>query len=181
MLKEEGIYSKKLVSKCLSVYRLHIPDITLSNISVTVLKRLTEKYRNMYLVTDGNLTFQRNKISSLQLNKYFHKCMPTYQYGRKHSKPSLYCFGLIKSWEGVDYSNLVYIGDNPHKDFVSLNAVGAMTIRINTGMFKDVRLDAAHEATYFIDSLEEVLDYIKNQPSWTNTFISTANILLSNF
>ena len=30
-------------------------------------------------------------------------------------------------------------------------------------------------------SLEEVLDYIKNQPSWTNTFISTANILLSNF
>jgi putative hydrolase of the HAD superfamily len=129
----------------------------LSNSAITVLKSLGEKYGNMYLVTDGNLTVQRNKISSLQLDNYFFKCMPTHQYGIKHSKPSLHCFDLIKSWEGVDYSNLVYIGDNPHKDFIALKTVGAMTIRINTGMFTNVRVDEAHEARYQVDSLEELL------------------------
>ena len=157
LLKEEGIYSKYLVKKCISIYRAHIPEIKLSNSVINVLERISEKYGNIYLVTDGNLTAQRNKIAKLNLDKYFSKCMPTHQYGRQHSKPSLYCFERIKIWEGVNYSSLIYIGDNPHKDFVALNSVGATTIRVNSGMFKDIFLDRAHEATYLVDSLEEVL------------------------
>jgi len=156
LLKEEGIYSKYLVKKCIGIYRAHVPEIMLSNSVINVLETISEKYGNMYLVTDGNLIAQRNKIKKLELDKYFAKCMPTHQYGRQHSKPSLYCFDRIKGWEGVDYSNLIYIGDNPYKDFVALNSVGATTIRVNSGMFKDIFLDRAHEATYLVNSLEEV-------------------------
>lgn len=157
LLKEEGIYSKYLVKKCIGIYRAHVPEIMLSDSVINILEKISEKYGNTYLVTDGNLIAQRNKIKKLKLERYFFKCMPTHQYGRQHSKPSLYCFERIKGWEGVDYPSLIYIGDNPYKDFVALNSVGATTIRVNSGMFKDIFLDKAHEATYLVDSLEEVL------------------------
>ena len=68
----------------------------------------------------------------------------------------------------------------------SQSVVNAIAYNIEKGQItpEDLTEENIKEAYKFSDissSLEEVLDYIKNQPSWTNTFISTANILLSNF
>ena len=42
-------------------------------------------------------------------------------------------------------------------------------------------IEEAYKLADVSSSLEEIKNYILNQPSWVNTFISTANILLSNF
>ena len=41
-------------------------------------------------------------------------------------------------------------------------------------------IEEAYKLADVSSSLEEIKNYILNQPSWVNTFISTANILLSN-
>ena len=68
----------------------------------------------------------------------------------------------------------------------SQSVVNAIAYNVKKGQLseEDLTEENIKEAFKFSDissSLEEVLDFIKNQPSWTNTFISTANILLSNF
>jgi len=45
----------------------------------------------------------------------------------------------------------------------------------------DTNLDKAYELSDVSSTLEEVKDFIKNQKNWTNTFVSSANILLANF
>ena len=45
----------------------------------------------------------------------------------------------------------------------------------------DENIESAYRKSDVSSSLEEVKDFIQNQSSWTNTFISTANILLSTF
>ena len=47
---------------------------------------------------------------------------------------------------GSVWEELVYIGDNPAKDFVNLNGVGAKTIRVLIGMHADMHALLAHDA-----------------------------------
>ena len=161
-LKKNNIYSKNLVLKCLSVYRKHKPKIKLNpNVNV-ILSRLKKKYGNMYLVTDGNLVVQRNKINALNLKKYFKKTIPTHQYGIVNAKPSIYVFKKISTLEKKNINEIIYIGDNPNKDFIELKKYGAITIRVNQGMFKNLILDKKYMADYEITNLK-YLDKLLNK------------------
>ena len=62
----------------------------------------------------------------------------------------------IKSIENCDWEDLVYIGDNPNKDFVSLNKVNAKTIRIKKGNYSHIVLSKDFEARYTITSLDNL-------------------------
>jgi len=68
----------------------------------------------------------------------------------------LHCFNLIRSAERVEWDELVYVGDNPAKDFVSLNQVGAKTIRVLTGAHADVRALSSHDAQLSITNLSSL-------------------------
>lgn len=159
-LKKNNIKSKNLVKRCLSIYRKHKPNIKLNENVKEILCLLKKKYGNLYLVTDGNLIAQRNKIKALNLNKYFYKTLPTHQYGTKHSKPSTYVFEKICKWEKIEMHNLVYIGDNPYKDFVNLKKLGAITIRLNQGMFKNVNLSKKFMADFQVDNIKQINKFI---------------------
>jgi len=154
LLNSYGIYSKKNVAKCLSIYRNHSPRIQLSPSAKRCLDRL-DKY-NKYLVTDGNLLVQRHKISSLNIKKYFKKIIPTHQYGLNAAKPSIKCFKKIINWEKCKPSEVVYIGDNPKKDFVNLKKAGIKTVRVLTGPYKNLNLDSSFEANYIFTSLDKL-------------------------
>ncbi len=155
ILRENGFPQKKYVQRCLSVYRKHTPVIKPYKEAIECLDKLID-YRK-YLVTDGNILVQRSKIKALEINKYFIKTIPTYQYGILNAKPSTFCFDLIRKYEALeDCSKLVYVGDNPQKDFVNLKSKRYKTIRVLTGAYKDVKLQAKYEAEYIISSLKEL-------------------------
>jgi putative hydrolase of the HAD superfamily len=156
VLHELNCFSKKEVKKCLSVYRNHEPDIKPDNAAVHCLK----KFRNYpkYVVTDGNKWVQLRKIRALGIEPYFKKIFRTYQYGVKYSKPSTFCFHKICSLEEVSTNQVLYIADNPHKDFINLKKEGFLTLRVRQGFFKNVTLDDEHEAHYQIKSLEELTE-----------------------
>lgn len=72
LLAEFGIYSKEKVTKCLAVYRRHLPEIHLAPEADACLDRL----RNypLYIVTDGNKLVQENKIKALGLDQRVKFC-----------------------------------------------------------------------------------------------------------
>ena len=158
-LMEFNIYSKEIVRKCLSIYRTHKPYISLPAESIKVLTTLA-KDNTLYVVTDGNKIVQQNKIAALKINNYVKKAMPTHNYGLKSSKPSIYCFELIRKIEKTKFNKLVYIGDNPIKDFVNIKKAHINTIRINQGMFKDLFLTKEYSADYKVEKLSDIIPII---------------------
>lgn len=154
-LTKHGIYSKKLVNRMVTEYRKHRPNICLTFDARATLEQLQSK-QPLYLVTDGNKIVQENKIVALGLKPYFKRIFITHRFGLAASKPSLHCFEIIKHVEGVDWEKIIYIGDDPNKDFINLKKVGAKTIRLRVGRFKNTTLDSKHEAQWEITRLSEL-------------------------
>ena len=154
LLDNFRIYSQKNLKKCISVYRTHTPKIKLYSDAKDCLKRL--KNYPLYIVTDGNKMVQKNKIKALNLENHVKKTILTSNYGSRNSKPSTFCFQKICDMEKTSPTNLVYIGDDPHKDFVGLKREGFKTIRLFKGRFKNERLSKEFEADYKIKSLKEI-------------------------
>lgn len=153
-LGKYNLSKKRIVKKCLTVYRLHNPKIRLSVSGLSCLNRLKDYPK--FLVTDGNKIVQTKKIKTLKIEKYFKNIIVTHNYGLKHAKPSPYCFHKILKWENANPKELVYIGDNPRKDFINLKKNGFKTVRVMTGQYKDVKTQLDYEADYKINSLDEL-------------------------
>ncbi len=153
--------TKKNIKKCISIYRLHKPRISLEKDVVNLLIELGKTYE-LYIVTDGNKIVQNNKIKSLDVEKFIKKAFITYRYGLKASKPSLKCFEIIKNIEKINWQELVYIGDNPNKDFVNLNKVDAITIRVLQGDYANIEVTNEYDAKFKIDKLTDLRMLIKN-------------------
>tara|TARA_Y100000589_G_C27186575_1_gene642961 strand:- start:1202 stop:1867 length:666 start_codon:yes stop_codon:yes gene_type:complete len=147
-------FNKYLVARCINEYRFHSPNIKLYESAQKFLN--ANKFKSLYLVTDGNKNVQWSKIKALDLERFFKKIFITHRYGIKNAKPSLYCFEKIKTLEQADWKDLVYIGDNPAKDFVSLKKVHAKTIRVLTGNYANTLAPEKFDADYTINSLDKL-------------------------
>jgi putative hydrolase of the HAD superfamily len=118
------------VRECVALYRHHIPRISLAPEAQEFLRRWPGR---PYLVTDGHKVVQAKKVEALAIAPLLKRVYITHRYGVCHAKPSPYCFDLIRRAERCEWEDLVYVGDNPAKDFVSLNALGCTTVRVMTG------------------------------------------------
>ncbi len=145
---------KSLVEHCVRVYRHHTPRLHLYPDAQRLLPTL-KKYP-LYVVTDGHKVAQQKKAESLRLQRWFCKVLLTHRYGLRHAKPSTYCFNLIRQQERRAWTDLVYVADNPAKDFVNLNQLGVVTVRVLTGMHKDVRAKKGFDARYSIPNLSHL-------------------------
>lgn len=161
VIKKHDPVSKSLVNQCLTVYRLHQPNIYLYPDAVRCLDRF--KKQPLYIVTDGNKIVQANKAKALGVLDRVKKVIITHQYGVHNAKPSVYCFEKIRNLEKTEPQNMVYIGDNPSKDFVGLKPLGYKTVRIMRGNYSHLQPGEAYEADRKIHSLDEITeDFLKN-------------------
>lgn len=151
-LGEHGLMNQQRIATCIKVYRHHRPDIAVPGPHRDLLVRLQQAYP-LYLVTDGHKIAQHRKVEALGIAPLFKRVFITHRFGIAHAKPSLYCFEQIKKAEGCDWSRILYVGDNPAKDFVNLNHVGAVTVRVHTGAHADVVAKPGYDATHHIDQL----------------------------
>jgi putative hydrolase of the HAD superfamily len=145
---------KGAVNDALRVYRHHTPDIILWKSGVQALDVL--KDQPMYLVTDGHKAVQAKKIEALGIAPRFRHVYITHRYGIVHAKPSPYCFSLIRKRERCEWNEVIYVADNPSKDFVNLNTLGVHTIRVLTGQHRSVVAQLGFDARHHIDSLDDL-------------------------
>ena len=114
------------------------------------------KKNTCYIVTDGNKLVQLNKIKALGLEKFMKKCFLTSNYGLKNVKPSPYCFLKICNIENVEPKEVVYVGDDPNKDFVGIKPLGFQTVRLLKGRYKNLIKPKKYQSDIVINSLREL-------------------------
>jgi putative hydrolase of the HAD superfamily len=162
LLNFHGKFSIKNLNHCIKIYRHHKPDIELNSNVHLVLSFFPG---NKYVVTDGHKIVQENKVKALRISTYFKHIYITHRYGIINSKPSIYCFDLIRRKEKCEWSDMCYIGDNPNKDFVNLKPLGVRTIRIQTGIYDTLKISELQEAEFIISNINEIksLNFLHKQ------------------
>lgn len=154
-------YTPTRKQECIRVYRTHAPEITLSPAGASCLQRF--RRLPLYVVTDGNKTVQSGKIKALHLETHVKRCFVTYRHGLQHAKPSPYCFLKIAKMEKALPQEIVYIADNPNKDFVGIKPLGFRTIRVHQGPFAGVAVAPEYDAHAHVDSLDAITDDLLQQ------------------
>jgi putative hydrolase of the HAD superfamily len=158
LLTGHGCFTRTLAKQCVDVYRRHRPKISLWPEAKACLKR--HAAHPVYVVTDGHKVVQQTKATALGLPRLTKRVLITHRFGRRHAKPSPYCFQRIAEWERVRPDGIVYIGDNPAKDFVGIRALGFSTIRVRTGQHATVEAKRGYDAERNVASLAEI-DFTK--------------------
>jgi putative hydrolase of the HAD superfamily len=159
-LAKFGRNSRALVRECIRVYRHHAPRVRLYDEARELLPRLGQY--PLYVVTDGHKVVQQKKVDALELGKYFRHIYITHRYGMQHVKPSTYCFERVQARERCDWKDMIYVGDNPAKDFVNLNPLSVHTVRVLTGAHRNVKALPAHDARYTIDALSQFKELLES-------------------
>ena len=158
MLKKYGIYDKKTVAKLVAVYRSHKPEIKLAKNTKKTLKNLKNRYK-LALITDGNKNVQRNKVYALKLNDLLDFIVYTDDYGPSGKKPNVISFKkVLKELDGKP-EEMIYIGDNPEKDFIGAKKIGIKTIQIYRDKVAKNNFPEEFTANYSIKKIEELENF----------------------
>ncbi len=129
VLKNEGVFSEERKQQCLNTYRFHTPDIHLYEDAKNLLKTLKEKGVHTAVITDGRVEGQRAKIKALDLEKYVERIIITDELGGiEFRKPNEKAFVMMQEHFSVPFEEMVYIGDNPKKDFIAPQKLGMESI-----------------------------------------------------
>lgn len=119
-----------LISELVRCYRGHLPTIALAPDAVRFLARWPAD-RPLGLLTDGFHHSQRNKVAALGLERSrFQPIVFTDAWGRDYWKPHVRGFEAIAAAWDLPPTALVYVADNPAKDFVAPNELGWRTVQV---------------------------------------------------
>jgi putative hydrolase of the HAD superfamily len=150
----------ELIARLIAVYRAHAPAIALAPEVVRLLERLHAR-GPLALLTDGYHATQRQKVKALGLERWCRPIVYTDALGRAHWKPSPKGFLAIQDALGLAPAALVYVADNPAKDFRAPRALGWRTIRLCRPQGEHARAvpaSAADDADCVIGALDQLTD-----------------------
>ena len=146
-------------------YREHAPALALAPEVWSLLDGLRSRAR-LALITDGPLASQQAKVTALGLADVFEVLVLTGTWGEAYWKPHRRPYEAVMEGLGLPAEALVYVGDNPGKDFVTARELGWRTIRLRHP--RQLRHDveppserfAADQEVRSIEALREALDVL---------------------
>ena len=156
LLRTIGAFSVKQRSALVQVYRKHTPEIQLSAETSSTLRAVASAGHRLFLVSDGNHHVQNRKVEALGIRSFVEHAYLTERYGHKAAKPSTKVFELMLARTRAAAADLVYIGDNPRKDFIGVRSLGGSTIRVLTGEFAHEVAAPGYEPDLTVASISEV-------------------------
>ena len=120
---------QSLKKECLALYRNQAPNIHFYDGAETQIKMLREKKIKIGVITDGRPEGQRAKIVALGLEKLVDEIIVTDELGgAQFRKPCDIAFRIMQKKLNVPFDQIVYVGDNPKKDFIAPYALEMRTI-----------------------------------------------------
>ncbi len=155
-------YSKEMILNLVHEYRGHFPDVQFYDDVLSCLQELKSAGIKTGIITDGYVVAQRQKLIAVEADKYFDEIIVTDELGREYWKPHPKAFKLMKEKLKVNFDEMIYIGDNPEKDFYISKIYPIKTCRI-------IRRDVIHsqkeyyqsvKENFTIDTLTKIKDYI---------------------
>lgn len=157
------IFDEDIIYLMVKIYREHNPEIKLDKNIRSLLIKLRRIY-SLGIITDGYFKVQKKKVQALKLEGLFDSIIYTDKYGREYWKPNVLAYKLaLEELGDILPEGTVYIGDNPHKDFIGAKKVGITTVRVlyRNREYSNVRLNKEYEAHYEIEELIDILELLR--------------------
>lgn len=155
------------IDDLLQIYRNHIPDITLPVSSLYTLEALKKSGHTLALITDGRVSTQYNKISSLGLDRIISPDMiyVSEEFGQGKITGGAMRDIMVK----CPSDSYMYVGDNLTKDFVRGNELGWATVCLKASPVNIFPQDFKNTDSQFlpkkvIRNLYELLDLVRMNP-----------------
>ena len=118
----------------LRVYRTHDPDIHLYDGALETIRELKRRNVKVGIITDGRPEGQRNKIKALKLEEIIDDIIITDELGGiQFRKPCDIAFRIMQNRWRMPPSEIVYVGDNPVKDFQAPTQLGMKSAWFQNG------------------------------------------------
>lgn len=134
-------YERNAIEYLLKIYKNHKPDISISSSVRELLETLRGQGYRLGVVTDGNPIQQNNKIDALGMRAFAEKIIVTDELGGVgYRKPNPIAFEMMRDFFGVDYTQMLYVGDNPRKDFAVRAIYPIVTLHVKNekaGFYRD--------------------------------------------
>jgi len=123
-------YHDEDILKLVSAYRGHNPSISFYPDVTPALALLKCRDIKTAIITDGYVSTQRNKLEAVGAFALFDKIIITDELGRAYWKPHPKSFELIQEYFQVRFDEMLYVADNPEKDFYITQIHPIKTVRI---------------------------------------------------
>ena len=156
-------YDIEYIKYLISIYRNHMPSIKLYDDAKEILDYLKNSKIKLGIITDGYQITQRNKLKVLNIDEYFECIVITDELGREYWKPHRKPYEIVKEALGLQYEEIVYVGDNINKDFITANKLGMNTVMINRleGVYSNIDKDESYKAKIEINTLTSLVEVLK--------------------
>jgi putative hydrolase of the HAD superfamily len=128
-LAAHGLGAAGLTERLVQVYRDHEPGLAPFPGVRELLGALRGRCR-LGLLTDGHLGVQQAKLAALRLAPAFDATIFSDEWGRAAWKPSTVPFAAVVRALGTEPAEVVYVADNPAKDFLGARRSGMSGIRL---------------------------------------------------
>ncbi|TYC75954.1 HAD family hydrolase [Stappia sp. BW2] len=150
-----------LIPDLVAAYRGHTPQITLAPDAARYLEHHSGPFG---LITDGPAATQNAKIVSLGVEQWIDHIRKTGDWPQGYGKPHPRAYEEMEE-RAADGGPMVYVADNPAKDFVTPKARGWITVQIRrTGAVHSPHAkEDAYAAHVEITSLDELDAALKEQ------------------
>ena len=121
------------------IYQACDPDLSPFGCVVPMLEKLRRINRYLGVITDGQPRTQLRKLKNLGLMPYLDAIYITGNLGVDFYKPHPRIFEEAGAACGYAYADILYVGDNPSKDFEAPKKLGMRTMRVVSGEYRHIR------------------------------------------
>ncbi|WRU97867.1 HAD-IA family hydrolase (plasmid) [Priestia filamentosa] len=159
----EVTYTRGTIMELVDEYRNHLPSVNFYEDVLPCIYKLKKMDIKLGIITDGYANAQRQKLRRLVATRYFDEIVVTDEIGTEYWKPHPKSFEIMKEKLGVKYDEMIYVGDNPQKDFYISSIYPIKTIRIHRqGLYKHGNYRDGIKEHYSIKDLNEFSILLSN-------------------
>lgn len=154
----DQIGQNKKKAEVLSIYREHKPRISLNEGAEELIRDLKARGIFVGIITDGRPSGQRNKIEALGLNRFIEDIIITDELGgEQFRKPCDIAFRIMQRRWKIPFEQMIYVGDNIHKDFGAPKQLGMQWICVKNKDSLYQKTDENIEGTDILNMLAKLV------------------------
>lgn len=155
---------EKAVEDAVDTYRKNQPEkLEFYPKTKDVLQYLRQNGLKTGIITDGRPFSQRAKIRALGAEAYFDAIIVTDEIGREYRKPHPRAFEEMARKLNVRTEEMMYVGDNPQKDFAVKEYLPLKTVQIRTGgLYQDAEYRNDIVPDEIVADIREILELVRS-------------------
>lgn len=124
------VAARRSVADLVAHYREHAPTLDYLPGAEALLRELLARDVALAVISDGPLVSQQAKADALGVARYAAPVVLTDSWGPDYWKPHVRAFEVVAEAFALPPERLVYVGDNPIKDFHAPRALGWQSVRL---------------------------------------------------